>query len=325
MERKYSIIIPVYNRPEEVDELLDSLTQQTYRNFEVIIVEDGSSIPCREVVDKYRERLDIAYCIKKNEGQGFARNYGYERARGDYFIVFDSDCLIPPDYLARVDKSLNQNYLDAFGGPDRAHPGFTPVQKAISHTMTSFLTSGGTRGSKKGIGPFHPRSFNMGITPEVFRKTGGYIMPYKGEDIEFSIRIIRNGFKTGLIPEAYVYHKRRTSWKQFFRQIHFFGTARINITRYYPDQLKPFHFFPLCFMLGLGVLLISIPLSPVLFYILLAFYSLYTLLLFAEALVRQKNLKIALMSVWAGYLQLIAYGLGFFEEGIKLLFQARKK
>jgi glycosyltransferase involved in cell wall biosynthesis len=325
VERKYSIIIPVYNRPDEVDELLESLTRQTYRNFEVIIVEDGSTVPCKEVIDKYRNRLDIVYYLKKNEGQGFARNYGYERAKGEYFIVFDSDCLIPPDYLGCVNKSLNLNYLDAYGGPDRAHPSFTLVQKAISHAMTSLLTTGGTRGSKKGIGPFHPRSFNMGISPEVFKKTGGYIMPYKGEDIEFSIRIIRNGFRTGLIPEAYVYHKRRTSWMKFFKQLHFFGTARINIARHYPDQLKPFHFFPLCFTLGILLLLISFPLSTILFFILLVGYLIYTLLLFAEALIRQKNLKIALMCVWAGYLQLIAYGSGFLEEGLKFVFQSRNR
>lgn len=325
MERKYSIIIPVYNRPDEVDELLESLTRQTYRNFEVIVVEDGSTVPCREVIEKYKYSLDIVYYLKKNEGQGFARNNGYERAKGDYFIVFDSDCLIPPDYLGCVNRSLNLNYLDAYGGPDRAHPSFTVVQKAISHAMTSLLTTGGTRGSKKGIGPFHPRSFNMGISPEVFKKTGGYIIPYKGEDIEFSIRIIRNGFRTGLIPEAYVFHKRRTSWMKFFKQLHFFGTARINIARYYPDQLKPFHFFPLCFTLGIVLLLLSFPLSTILFFILLVSYLIYTLLLFAEALIRQKNLKIALLCVWAGYLQLIAYGSGFLEEGIKFVFQSRNR
>jgi glycosyltransferase involved in cell wall biosynthesis len=208
----------VYNRPAEIDELLDSLTRQTYPNFEVVIVEDGSTISSKPVVDKYLSRLEITYCIKKNEGQGFARNYGYERAGGDYYIVFDSDCIIPEHYLETVNDYLNRSWLDAYGGPDRAHPSFTAIQKAISYSMNSLFTSGGTRGHKKGIGPFHPRSFNMGIAPEVFQKTKGYILPYKGEDIEFSIRIIRNGFRTGLIPEAYVYHKRRTTWKTFFKQ-----------------------------------------------------------------------------------------------------------
>ncbi|MBS0001399.1 MAG: glycosyltransferase [Cyclobacteriaceae bacterium] len=315
--RKFSIIIPVYNRPDEIDELLDSLTRQTYQNFEVIVVEDGSTIPCKEVIEKYLQRLDLAYFEKKNEGQGFARNYGYERAEGDYFIVFDSDCLIPPDYLEEVNRSLNLNYLDAYGGPDRAHPSFTPVQKAISHSMTSFLTTGGTRGNKKGIGPFHPRSFNMGISPEVFKKTGGYIMPFKGEDIEFSIRINKTGFKTGLIPGAYVYHKRRTSWLKFYKQLHFFGTARINIARYYPDQLKPVHFFPMLFTLGLLLLVLTYPFSRFIFYVLLSLYLLFSLLLFGEAYLQQKRLKIAVMSVWAGFIQLTAYGTGFMQEGIK--------
>jgi glycosyltransferase involved in cell wall biosynthesis len=323
--RKFSIIVPVYNRPDELNELLESLTRQTFRNFEVLVVEDGSAVPSGEIIDKYRNSLEISYYIKKNEGQGFARNYGYERARGDYYIVFDSDCIIPPDYLGKVDKSLDRDFLDAYGGPDRAHPSFTPVQKAISHSMTSLLTTGGIRGNKKGIGPFHPRSFNMGISPDVFKKTGGYILPYRGEDIEFSIRIIKNGFRTGFIREAFVYHKRRTNWINFFKQVHFFGTARINITRHYPDQLKPFHFYPLLFTLGLVLLVISPVISTSLFYVLLSGYLLFSLLLFGEAFIRQKNFTIALMSVWAGYLQLIAYGAGFLEEGMKYVFHDGKR
>jgi glycosyltransferase involved in cell wall biosynthesis len=320
---RFSIIIPVYNRPEEIDELLDSLSRQTNRDFEVIVVEDGSTVPCREVVKKYEDSLDISYFNKNNEGQGFARNYGYERAEGDYYIVFDSDCIIPPDYLEKVQHALEKEHFDAFGGPDRSHPAFSPIQKAIGHSMTSLLTTGGTRGRKKGIGPFHPRSFNMGISREVFQKTGGYRLPFKGEDIEFSIRIIRSGFKTGLIPEAHVYHKRRTSWLKFFKQLHFFGTARINIARHYPDQLKPFHFFPLLFTIGLAVMLVSGIFYWPLFVILSSAYILYALMLFIEAIVSQKSLKIALMSVWAGFIQLIAYGTGFLEEGIKFIREQR--
>lgn len=317
MDRKYSIIIPVYNRPDELDELLDSLTDQTYTHFEVIVVEDGSKVPCDHIVEKYIHELDISYCFKKNEGQGFARNYGYERAKGDYYIVFDSDCIIPPTYLEEVNKYLDLHPLDAYGGPDRAHPSFTPIQKAISYSMTSFFTTGGTRGRVKGIGPFHPRSFNMGITPEVLKKTSGYILPFKGEDIEFSIRIIKNGFKTGLIPEAFVYHKRRTSWYRFFKQLHFFGTARINISRYYPDQLKLIHFFPLFFTLGLLAMFIVFPFAKTLSSLIFALYLLYALILFVDSFIQQKNIKIAFMSIWAGYIQLLAYGTGFFLEGLK--------
>ena len=317
MDRKYSIIIPVYNRPDELDELLDSLTDQTYTHFEVIVVEDGSKVPGDHIVEKYIHELDISYCFKNNEGQGFARNYGYERAKGDYYIVFDSDCIIPPNYLEEVNKFLDLHPLDAYGGPDRAHPSFTPIQKAISYSMTSLFTTGGIRGRLKGIGPYHPRSFNMGITPEVLRKTSGYILPFKGEDIEFSIRIIKNGFKTGLIPEAFVYHKRRTSWYGFFKQLHFFGTARINISRYYSDQLKLIHFFPLFFTLGLLAMFMVFPFSKMISSLIFSIYLLYALILFVDSFIQQKNIKIAFMSIWAGYIQLLAYGTGFFLEGLK--------
>ncbi len=307
----------MYNRPDEIDELLESLTHQTYTHFEVIVVEDGSKIPCDYVVEKYLHEFEISYCVKKNEGQGFARNYGYERAKGDYYVVFDSDCIIPTSYLEEVNKYLDQYDLDAYGGPDQAHPSFTPIQKAISYSMTSLFTTGGTRGREKGIGPFHPRSFNMGIKPEVFKRTGGYILPFKGEDIEFSIRIIKIGFKTGLIPRAFVYHKRRTSWIGFFKQLHFFGTARINISRYYPDQLKPVHFFPLVFTFGLLVMLLFFPFSKIIFSLFLSLYLLFALILFLDAFIQQKNIKIALMSIWAGFIQLVAYGIGFSQEGLK--------
>ena len=317
MKRKSSIIIPVYNRPDELDELLESLTRQSYTSFEVIVVEDGSRTPCDRVVEKYIHDLEISYCVKKNEGQGFARNYGYERATGDYYIVFDSDCIIPPHYLEEVNKYLDQQPLDAFGGPDRAHPSFTPIQQAISYSMTSLFTTGGTRGHVKGIGPFHPRSFNMGISPEVYKKTGGYILPFKGEDIEFSIRIMNNGFKTGLIPEAYVYHKRRTSWIKFFQQLHFFGMARINISRYFPGQLKPAHFFPLVFTLGFLLMVTTLPFANMFSAALLVLYLLYALILLLDSFLHLKNIKMALMSVFAGFIQLFAYGTGFFQEGIK--------
>ena len=219
--RFYSIIIPVYNRPDEVDELLNSLLPQTYRNFEVIIIEDGSAIKCEHVVDKYKTKIAVEYFFKENEGQGFARNFGFERAKGDYFIVFDSDCLIPQNYLELVDDFLNSHDLDAYGGPDMAHPDFNVLQKAISYSMTSPFTTGGIRGGRKHLCKFHPRSFNMGISKQVFENTGGYKITRMGEDIEFSIRIINSGFKTALIQDAFVYHKRRSSLSQFYKQLHF--------------------------------------------------------------------------------------------------------
>lgn len=315
--RLYSLIIPVYNRPNEVDELLESLTHQTYTNFEILIIEDGSTKPCKEVVNKYSEQLDLKYFFKENTGQGFTRNYGFERAKGDYFIVYDSDCLIPERYLEIVDQAIEKENLDAFGGPDKEHKDFTWIQKAISYSMTSPFTTGGIRGNKKHAGTFHPRSFNMGISRSVFEKVGGYKITRMGEDIEFSIRIIENGFKTGLISEAFVYHKRRTNLWQFYKQLHFFGRARINISRFYPTEIKLVHTFPLLFLLGLLSLPVSFFLMPLLFQAGVWVLGLFYLLIFLHSLVRQKNLVVALLSIITSTIQLGAYGIGFLSEGFK--------
>ncbi|ABG59058.1 glycosyltransferase [Cytophaga hutchinsonii] len=323
--RFYSIIIPVYNRPEEIKELLESLTLQTYRNFEVVIVEDGSAQSAELIVKSFQDRLTIQYFYKENTGQGLSRNYAYARAKGDYFIVFDSDCLIPPQYLQAVENRLNTNYLDAFGGPDRADVSFTPVQKAISYSMTSLFTTGGIRGNKKGVGVFHPRSFNMGISREVWERTQGYIITRMGEDIEFSIRIMSYGFTVGLIEEAYVFHKRRTNFKQFFKQVHFFGRARINIFRFVPSELKLTHFFPMCFVLfsSISVLLgiLNVPIGALLCFLLYC----YTGAIFIDASLKNSSIKIGLLSVAAAYTQLWGYGIGFMKEGITELFSPTRK
>ncbi|MDN5215855.1 glycosyltransferase [Fulvivirgaceae bacterium BMA12] len=319
--RLYSTIIPVFNRPTEIQELLESLTQQTYRNFEVLVVEDGSTITCKEIVESFRDRLTVSYFYKENSGQGFSRNYGYERAKGDYFVVFDSDCIIPSHYFEAVEKYLNTDYLDAYGGPDKAHHSFTVTQKAISYSMTSLFTTGGIRGRKQHMGTYHPRSFNMGITREVFEKTKGYIIPFMGEDIEFSIRIIENGFKSGLIEEAYVYHKRRTSLRQFFKQLHFFGRARINISRFYANELKAVHFFPLIFLIGTVVYLILPLINPGLFKWASLLFGIYFCLIFLDATVSNRNLKVGFMSMAAAFVQLSAYGIGFLTEGLKKIFR----
>ena len=323
--RFYSIVIPVYNRPDEIQELLESLTKQTYKNFEVVVVEDGSKDSAEEIIKSFEKKLSIQYYYKENTGQGLSRNFAYERAKGDYFIVFDSDCIIPPDYLKTVEKRLNTDYLDAFGGPDRADASFTPIQKAISYSMTSLFTTGGIRGNKKAVGVFHPRSFNMGISKEVWKRTKGYIITRMGEDIEFSIRIMSYGFKVGLIEDAYVYHKRRTDFKQFFKQVHFFGRARINIYRFVPGELKLAHFFPMCFVLFavtailLGILNFRI---GVLACFLLYCYS---AAIFIDAAYKNQSVKIGLLSVAAAYTQLFGYGIGFMKEGLQELFKPTKK
>ncbi|MCF6352833.1 MAG: glycosyltransferase [Cyclobacteriaceae bacterium] len=315
--RLYSIIIPVYNRSTEVDELLATLTTQTFTNFEVIIVEDGSTETCNSVVEKYTSKLTINYYYKENAGQGFARNYGFEKAKGDYFIVFDSDCLIPENYLENVEKSIEKESWDAFGGPDKEHKSFTVIQKAISYSMTSPFTTGGIRGNKKHAGTFHPRSFNMGISKAVFAKTKGYKITRMGEDIEFSIRIIENGFKVGLITEAYVYHKRRTSLWQFYKQLHFFGRARINISRFYPKELKLVHTFPALFLLGCLAILAFYFIYPPLFKVGVGLLATFYILIFVHSTITQKSFFVGMLSMATSTIQLWAYGVGFINEGIK--------
>ncbi len=313
---RFSAIVPVFNRPEEVDELLRSMTGQILKFDEVIIVEDGSSLTCRDVVDSYKAFLPIQYFKKPNSGQGFTRNYGFEKATGDYLIVFDSDCILPDTYLENVLDGINQDSLDAFGGPDKAMPGFTPIQKAISYSMTSAFTTGGIRGKKNGIGKFHPRSFNMGISRKVFEDTGGYIITRMGEDIEFSIRIIEKGFKVGLIEDAYVFHKRRTSFWQFFKQLRFFGRARINVGRYFPGEIKLIHTLPALFLIGLIIWLTTPLYFNEMFVFGLWSNVAFAMLLFIDASRETKSLAVGFLSVIASYIQLIAYGTGFLSEGI---------
>lgn len=315
--RFYSVVIPVYNRPEEVEELLDTLTKQTFTHFEVLIIEDGSADTCEHIVSRFKDDLDITYHFKTNSGQGFTRNYGFEKARGDFFVVFDSDCLIPPKYFERVDAFLDQNEVDAFGGPDSAHESFTTLQKAISYSMTSPFTTGGIRGNKNHIGTFHPRSFNMGISRSVFEKTQGYRLTRMGEDIEFSVRIIEFGFKTALIPDAFVYHKRRTSLPQFYKQLHFFGRARINVNRFFPGEMKLVHLLPLFFVLGLVAWLSTVFWAPRLFTLGIWSLSLYFLLILIHASYKTRDLKVSLTSVVTSFTQLFAYGMGLISEVLR--------
>jgi len=313
----YSIIIPVYNRPDEVEELLESLVEQTYKNFEVIIVEDGSSIKAEQIVKRLsiqHPASSIQYYYKENSGPGDSRNFGFQRAKGDYYIVLDSDCIVPPDHLEKVNKHLSKNYLDAFGGPDKAHQSFTPIQKAISYSMTSYLTTGGIRGKKKHVGKFHPRSFNLGISKEVFEKTNGFSKMRYGEDIEFSIRMINKGFKVGLIEEAFVYHKRRANFNQFFKQVFHSGQARINLYKLYRNELKLTHFFPAIFTLYILLTIALAFINYFWFQIALIPLLLYVLLIFIDALIQTRGLTVAFLSIIASFVQLIGYGIGFMMD-----------
>lgn len=325
----FSIIIPLYNRPDEIRELLKSLLRQTYTNFEVIVVEDGSTLDSKAIIDTFDAKLAISYYYKQNEGQGFARNYGFERANGDYFIVFDSDVIVPENYLTYVKLSIENNGWDAFGGPDAAHQSFTPLQKAISYSMTSPFTTGGIRGNKKHVGQFHPRSFNMGISAIVWKETNGFKLARRSEDIEFSIRMINKGFKVGLIPEAFVYHKRRTSLSQFYKQIYSFGKGRIDIAQIYPTELRLVHALPAVFNVAIFILVATNIMNILLFdevnilhYIGLlgnTLLCIYTLALFLHSLWVTKNLKVALLSVITAFTQLFAYGGGFIRNYVDIV------
>ncbi|HJD77142.1 MAG TPA: glycosyltransferase [Bacteroides reticulotermitis] len=339
---RYSVIIPVYNRPDEVDELLYSLTTQAFEDFEVIIVEDGSSIPCKEVCDRYADRLNVSYYSKPNSGPGQTRNYGAERSQGDYLIILDSDVILPEGYFASIEEELQTSPSDAFGGPDRAHESFTPIQKAINYSMTSFFTTGGIRGGKKKMDKFYPRSFNMGIRREVYQTLGGFSKMRFGEDIDFSIRIFKGGYSCRLFPGAWVYHKRRTDLRKFFKQVHNSGIARINLYKKYPDSLKMVHLLPGIFTLGVVLLTIlfgvgllggvcalvwmqtaahrsvtgeAILLMCSLWTMLIALLPLlfYSLLVCVDAGIRNRSFRIGLLSVGASFVQLIGYGAGFWR------------
>jgi GT2 family glycosyltransferase len=308
-DMRYSVIIPVYNRPDEVDELLQSLTRQSFKDFEVIIVEDGSSVPCKNVADRYQDILNIRYYSKPNSGPGQTRNYGAKRSRGEYLIILDSDCILPEDYFQEVEKELQETPADAFGGPDRAHASFTDVQKAINYSMTSFFTTGGIRGGKKKMDKFYPRSFNMGVRREVYEALGGFSRMRFGEDIDFSIRIFKGGYRCRLFPGAWVYHKRRTDLKKFFKQVHNSGIARINLYKKHPDSLKIVHLLPAAFTLGVVVLLAG---APFCLYSLLP-VALYALLVCTDSAIQNKSLRIGLYSIAASFIQLIGYGTGFWR------------
>lgn len=311
----FSIIIPVYNRPDEVDELLESLCRQSVDRFEVILVEDGSSHKSDVVAEKYRHKLNIIYFEKENSGPGLSRNAGAAKASNEWLIFFDSDCIIPEDYLKNVTQFLHKNRVDAYGGPDAALPTFTTTQKAINYSMTSFFTTGGIRGGGKSLDKFHPRSFNLGVSREAFNATGGYGKMRFGEDIDFSLRLLKEGFKTALIPEAYVYHKRRSTFKQFFKQVYNSGIARINLHLLHPGSLKFVHTLPACFVIVMALLIIMSVFYPVL----LLAPLLYSLMVLIDSWVINKSFRVALYSVAAAWIQLTGYGTGFLSAVWKRL------
>lgn len=304
---RYSILIPVYNRPHELDELLESLTKQTCKAFEVIVVDDGSETKSDAVVAKYAEQFTLRYFYKENSGPGPTRNYAAAYASGEYLLILDSDCIVPPHYIESIEQELQTSPCDAFGGSDCAHHSFTPTQKAISYSMTSFFTTGGIRGGKKKLDRFYPRSFNLGIRKKTFDALNGFSAMRFGEDIDLSIRIFDNGYSCRLFPEAWVYHKRRTDLKKFFKQVHNSGIARINLYKRHPHSLKLVHTLPALFTLGLALCIILALWQP----LLLLLPLIYACILCTDAAIQYKSLKIGILAIAASYVQLIGYGTGF--------------
>jgi len=315
-ELNFSFIIPVFNRPTELEKLLESLSQvQSSRDFEVVIIEDGSTLKSDDVCSRFRESVNITYFFKPNSGPGDSRNYGMQRAAGNYFIILDSDCIVPPDYLMKVEKQLQQKIVDCYGGPDAAHESFTDLQKAINYSMTSFLTTGGIRGGNEQLGKFQPRSFNMGLSKKAFEATGGFSTIHPGEDPDLSIRLWELGFETALFKDAFVYHERRISWKLFYKQVRKFGMVRVILNKWHPNTRKMTFWLPTLFVcytiLSLILLLVgyAVFLTPVLAY----------MIAIAADSSFKNGIKVGIMSVFAVILQFTGYGLGFLNSYIQIV------
>ena len=322
--RTFSVVVPVYNRPDEVEELLESLTQQNYQHLEVLVIDDGSTRRCEEVANRYANQLNLRYLYKENTGQGFTRNHGFDLATGDYLITFDSDVVVPPGYFEAVNASLDQNHWDAFGGPDRGHESFTLLQRAMGYTMNSPLTTGGIRGGKVPIKDFQPRGFNMGLSPSTFRTTGGFHFRDLAEDIDLALRMKAAGLKVGLIPDAGVFHKRRTSLGKFFKQVYNFGRGRVlNATRH-DGAIKAVHWFPSLFLLGCIGLALSPLISLWLTWLGLGLVGLYLFAIGLHATLREKNLLVGIISPISALIQHFGYGAGFLVEYARLKLGRKK-
>lgn len=317
MELSFSFIIPVFNRPDELKELLGSFLQQTYtKPYEIVIIEDGSTLASNLVVQDFQDVLCISYYKKSNTGPGDSRNYGMNMAKGNYFIVLDSDCMLPSQYLETVEKSLQKEYVHCYGGPDAAHASFSQIQKAINYAMTSVLTTGGIRGGKKAVGKFQPRSFNMGISKKAFEAVGGYGNIHPGEDPDLTFRLWKSGFETKLITEAFVYHKRRIDWSKYYKQVKKFGMVRPILNLWHPSTAKITYWFPSVFLIGFCTAIVFLLFGFSYLFLLFLFYF---FLVFVDSLVKNKSVTVALLSLLAVGIQFCGYGYGFLKSTISLV------
>jgi glycosyltransferase involved in cell wall biosynthesis len=317
----FSVIVPVYNRPKEIQELLESLCRQTFGDFEVLIIEDGSDQTCEKVVETFKEKLSLRYFYQNNTGQGFARNFGMQQALGKFYILLDSDCIAPPQYLETVKHHLEQKKLDAFGGPDEADEDFSPLQKAINFSMTSVFTTGGIRGKLPDPSKYQARGYNMGMSKAAYMATNGFVDPNRGEDIELSIRLKKMGFKLELIKEAYVFHKRRNTFFSFLQQSYSFGRNRVNVSRFHPEAIKLVHMLPLFFLLGVLSLPLWYQVRMNLFLLGMGILALWSLGVVIASARENKSLLIGLFSFPVAIGQLMAYGAGLGMESLRKMFK----
>ncbi|PIE48679.1 MAG: glycosyl transferase family 2 [Flavobacteriales bacterium] len=312
MELHFSIIVPVYNRPKEIKELLESIADLDFSDgFEVVIVEDGSPNNAKEIVAQFSNHLNIKYFYKENTGAGQSRNFGMLNASGNYFVILDSDCLLPKDYLNVVKEHLSNKYTDAYGGPDANHASFSSLQKAIGYAMTSFLTTGGLRGSKKLREKFQLRSFNMGISKVAFKKTSGFRPVNFGEDIDLTFRLWKAGCTTQFIEQAFVYHKRRISWSKFFRQTFNFGAARPILNKMHPKTAKITYWFPAFYIFFIAITITALLFKNGLPLILLIVYFLFIII---HSSILNRSFVVGLQSVIAAKIMFFGYGLGFLRS-----------
>ncbi len=308
----YSIIVPVYNRPDEIEDLLKCLSQQTFTNFEVCVVESGSELrKSDEVVASFNDRLNIHYYPTGNNGPGISRNQGMKHAKGDFFIILDSDILVEPQFIENIDKGIKEQNLDCYGGPDRCHPSFSDIEKAFNYSLTSFFTTGGMRGGVKRATTFYPRSFNMGFSRKVYEATGGYPFGFMGEDLVLSHKIKNLGFKMGLIPDAFVYHHRKKDFRTFFRYMKFFGKSRVNIMKHIPHSLKLIHLVPVGFIFFFFFSYLSMFIHPYLFITMKILLYGYLGLILIDSTRKNESFYIGILSVIATVVQFFGYGIGF--------------
>jgi len=313
----FSFIVPVYNRPDEIRELLQSFSNlEGDFNYEIVIVEDGSSETSEAVVNSFREQLHISYYFKSNTGPGDSRNFGMKKAEGDYFIILDSDVILPSNYLIEVNAFLSKTYYDCFGGPDAAHDSFTNLQKAINFAMTSFITTGGIRGGKQQVEDFQPRSFNMGLSKKAFLDTGGFGTIHPGEDPDLSLRLLKKGYKTTLIRSAFVFHKRRISWSKFYKQVNKFGKVRPILNQWHPESKSLVYWFPTLFVFGL---LAAIAFAGLKIWLPLYIFGFYFATAFVLSLLATGNVIVSIQAIIAIIVQFFGYGYGFLKSTLKLV------